>query len=474
MTSAPDQVPTPEEPAPDQAPRRGASAQFQVAESAGTQAAMRQAMDPANQSLAEALRLSYRVLQLAILVLVVVFCFSGFQSVSEGQTGVKAIFGRIVGEPGQEQLQPGLQPFWPYPVGQITLVDQKRVVELRNEFWPKLPAGQTTLEQATAAADPNTPIRPGIDGSLVTGDGDLVHVQITAEYTVDDAVRLLEELAPEKSDQLVRRALMQGMVQTAAQFTLQELLESRDQPAQVLRTTAQAHLDDLKCGLRLSSVTIPEKIAPLAVRNAFQKVQEARENAKVVVQKSQQDANNALVSVAGPRYVDLLTLIDEYETQLTRGDTKAAEDLLAKIGTSMEAREATGEVSRIINRAQASQSGVSAELAKDARRLKALSNSFHENPTQLVRQLWLEGLRDALDSNLVEVFAIGANGARKLAITSSPEVMQARRQDEVNQRKNRNDAMGAMIPSFQLGSKLLDTKAGRRLDEKAEKGFGRD
>ena len=83
-----------------EAPRRGASARFDVAGGPGTEAAMRQAMDPANQSLGEALRLSYRVLQLGILVLVAVFLLSGFQTVQEGQTGVKTVFGRIQGAPG--------------------------------------------------------------------------------------------------------------------------------------------------------------------------------------------------------------------------------------------------------------------------------------------------------------------------------------------------------------------------------------
>ena len=103
-------------PPADEAPRRGASAQYTVSSGTGAEAAMRQAMDPANQSLGEALRLSYRVLQVAILALVVVFLFSGFQTVQEGQTGVKTFFGRVVGAPGDEQVSPGLQPFWPYPV----------------------------------------------------------------------------------------------------------------------------------------------------------------------------------------------------------------------------------------------------------------------------------------------------------------------------------------------------------------------
>jgi modulator of FtsH protease HflK len=478
MSDAPGQLPDPErEGAEPQAPRRGASAQFTVAESAGQQAAMRQAMDPANQSLAEALRLSYRVLQVAILVLIVVFFFSGFQSVGEGKTGVKTLFGRIVGEPGQEQVSPGLQPFWPYPVGEIVLVDQKRTVELRSEFWPRLQRGQTSLADATNAADSATPLRPSTEeGSLIMGDGDLAHAQVVGEYTVEDSVRLLDEIDPLRTDELVRRVLRQATVQTAAQFTLPEFIDSRDQPAQVLRSIAQDRLDDLKCGIRLTNVTIPEKIAPLAVRNAFQRVQESREQAKVLVEQAQQEANRSLVSAAGPGFQSLLTLIEEYEQNLTRGDLEAADAIMARLGAAFEDRETAGDTARIIARARAYQGALVASLSKDARRLAGLSPTFRENPQQLVRQLWLEGLRQVLDSDRVEVFASRLDGNPfRLAITSSPEVMQTRRQREVEDRKRRAAMNTEFDNPFQIGVReIVVDGPGRRLRETADKGFGRD
>ena len=81
------------EPAPMEveAPRRASSAQFVVDRATGAQAAMREAMDPANQSLAEALRLSFRVLQVVIVILIALFLFSGFQTVQEGYTGVRTV-----------------------------------------------------------------------------------------------------------------------------------------------------------------------------------------------------------------------------------------------------------------------------------------------------------------------------------------------------------------------------------------------
>ena len=457
------------------APRRGASAQFSVSASAGAEAAMREAMDPANQSLAEALRLSYRVLQAAILALVAVFLVSGFQQVQEGQTGVKTLFGRIVGAPGAEQVSPGLQPFWPYPVGEIVLLPQKDAVELNTEFFPRFPQGASTLEMAAAASTTADPIRPGTDGSLVTADGDLAHVRVAAEFTVDDPVRTLDEFRPDALRQVVRRALQRSMVQVAAQYTLQELLENRDGPAQDLRERAQATLDAMRSGVRLSAVTLQERTAPLAIRNNFGRVQEARENAKLAVEKAQQEANSTLVGMAGPEWPQVVELIQRYETELTRGDLAAADAVMAELGARLEGGTNVGQTSAIIARAQAYRTSVRATLGKEAGRLAGLAPSFRENPGQLVRKLWLDTVRQVLASPTAAVVAAPHEGGEfSVRMESSNEVMQARRKAEVERRK-----MRAMQPTdadqFQLGSRQIMIDApGRRLERGADRGFGRD
>ena len=461
-------------PPADDAPRRGASAQYTVSSGTGAEAAMRQAMDPANQSLGEALRLSYRVLQVAILALVVVFLFSGFQTVQEGQTGVKTFFGRIVGAPGDEQVSPGLQPFWPYPVGEIVLLPQKDAVELNGEFWPRFKQGMTTVDQAASATTPDDPIRPGLDGSLITADGDLAHVRIAAEYTVEDAVRTLDQFQPDSLREIVRHALARGMVQTAAQFTLQELLENRDGPEQSLRQRAQATLDSMKSGVKLGVVTIPEKIAPLAIRNTFSRVQEARENGKLALEQAQQEANGTLVGMAGADYAQILDLVQRYETELTRGDLVAADAVMQELGTRLEGATNVGQTSAIIARAQAYRASVRATLGKEVGRLNGLAPSFRENPQQLVRKLWLDAVRQVLSSPTAEMLAApDAGGPVRINIESSNEVMQARRQSEVQRRKM--EAMGGNAVNFQLGSRQITIdEPGRRLDRSAQKGFGRD
>jgi regulator of protease activity HflC (stomatin/prohibitin superfamily) len=469
-----DLTPSPGQEEPD-APRRGASARFSVSASAGAEAAMREAMDPANQSLADALRLSYRVLQLAILALVAVFLLSGFQQVKEGQTGVKTRFGRIVGAPGNEQVTPGLQPFWPYPVGEIVLLPQKDAVELNTEFFPKLTAETPTLELATGKALPSDPIRPGVDGSLITADGDLAHVRISAEFTVDDPVSTLAEFRPDSLRQVVRKALQRSMVQVAAQYTLQELLENRDAPALDLRDRAQATLDAMRAGVRLSAVTLQDRIAPLAIRNGLSRVQEARENAKVAVENAQQEANATLVGMAGPDWQQVVDIIQRYELELTRGDAAAADAVMQELGARLEGGASVGQTAAIVARAQAYRASVRATLGKEAGRLAGLAPSFRENPEQLVRKLWLDAIRQVLASPTAEVVAAPPGiGEFRVGMESSNEVMQARRKAEVDRRK-----MRAMQPTeqdqYQLNTRqIMIDEPGRRLERGADRGFGRD
>src|SRR6185503_18283642 len=123
-----DQSPVESEPLQEEeAPRRAASAQFVVEGGVGSEALLRDAMDPANQSLAEALRLSFRVLQAVIVVLIVLFLASGFKTVDDGYSGVRTLWGRIV-----QSLSPGPKfSVYPYPAGEfITFKAENREVNL--------------------------------------------------------------------------------------------------------------------------------------------------------------------------------------------------------------------------------------------------------------------------------------------------------------------------------------------------------
>jgi len=232
----------------------------------------------------------------------------------------------------------------------------------------------------------------------------------------------------------------------------------------------------MDAGIEVVSVTILERTAPFAVRGALRRVQTAREEMKTNVERARQDANTKLVGVAGPRFADVLDMIHDYEILLTKGDVAASDALLRRIGERFEQPDIGGEAARIIAQARSKQSTVMASLAQEARRVRSLAATFQENPRQLIRQLWLDAVRQVVNREEVEVFSVPDNlGRYVLRVRSSPDTMQTRRDAELARKKAAAAAIGADLPSFQLGSRLITPDApGRRLDKSGTKAFGKD
>ena len=465
-----------------EAPRRAASAEFVVAAEAGSEAALREAMDPANQSFADALRLSFRILQFGMLALLAVFLFSGFQTIEEGDLGVQTRFGSIVGDPGDQQVGPGLHPFWPYPVGEVVIVPQIREVEILEAFWPMEKNAGKTPNPSRADIDEvrseNEQLRPQFDGYLITAEGDLAHCEIRASYAIENAASFLRELSPERADELVENALKRGVVLEGARYTLNEFIDLREEPADRVKQRAQQTLDALDSGIELLSVGLERRTAPLAIRAKLREVQVAREEAKELIESARQEVAKEFTKVAGEKaYPDLIALIDKYSSALTAGDEAEADAILLTIGERFERDDVAGDSARIIDQAQAYQSALETRLAGELRRLETLAPTYRENPREFSRRIWLEAYRDVFDNDQLEVFSVPLTLSHlDLAIQSSEDVMQMRRDAELARKKAAREALeGEMIRGFQWGrGQMVLEGSGRRLERDASGGFGRE
>lgn len=466
------------------APRREKSAEFEVDGSQGGE--MVDAMDPANASLADALRLSYRVLQLAILALIVVFLFSGFQTVRENTTGIRTIFGSIVGEGMDAQVSSGLQPFWPYPVGEIVTIPMKRTVGIEQSFFPRLlrrtgagTVSQISLDDATTNANATDPIRPGPeglgDGSLILRNGDLGHCRMVAEYSVEDPVEFLRRFSPEQADQVVKLAIERAAVRTAAQLTIGEFIDDRDATTRSIRELAQEDLRGLDSGIRISSLTVADRIPPLAVRKSVENVQRARESAKIAVEVARRKSATILDDAAGRAALDdIIALIGRYENAITLDDRDEADRIMAEIGARLDQDDIGGEAATILTKARAYKSMIESGLGTFARRVDSLAASYRENPRQLIRQLWLEAYREVLDGPEVEVISAPPGlGSLALRMKSSIDISTARRNSALD-RKTAESLKDLDLGRWQLGSRqIMIDRAGRRLNQDAGAGYGR-
>ncbi|MEE8155463.1 MAG: SPFH domain-containing protein [Phycisphaerales bacterium] len=445
-------------------PRRAASAQFVVEAQVGSAAAMREAMDPANQSLADALRLSFRVLLLVILVLLVLFPMSAFQIVKEGQSGVMLRWGRVVPVGDSDELDPGPHwAIWPYPAGEFVIFDiDDRDVDMRRKFfgsvgeimvepfWPVIPPN-ISRQDFIDAAQTRTALRPGFDGSVLTRDGDLAHLRITAGYDIDNPKRFVKTLSLDDGQRVVALVVQRAVVHVMAGASLQDLIDYPEDIRDRVQRHAQAALDLIDCGITVEKVALLETSPPMAVARIFGDLQSAREEAKVTVEKARSDMEKALFATGGSNYRALVQLIDRYEEAEQRANSAGTDELLSQINVFLESDRVEGDLKKVIERAGAHESDIDSTLGSEVRRFKSVLPEYRDNPVLTISRRLMQARKIILDRDDVEVMHMpNGIGSILLRIKSLEKIAQLRQDLQLDRREREfnRDAAGSRQPYF--------------------------
>jgi hypothetical protein len=91
-------------------------------------------LDAAGRSLSDALRISFAILKVIMIVLVIGFIASGFRTVQSGEKGIILRFGKIQ----RITTKPGSVWVLPYPIDELIRIPADRRINLPvNTFWYK-------------------------------------------------------------------------------------------------------------------------------------------------------------------------------------------------------------------------------------------------------------------------------------------------------------------------------------------------
>lgn len=219
------------------------------------------------------------------------YLVSGLFYVQPDESAVVRRLGRAMGEP----RGPGLHYRLPFPLERVNLIK-------------------------------TTPVRQITTGKrlLLSGDENLVDVEMAVHYRVSDAARyLLNVSAP---DALVKNAAQSSVRRTVAHMPIDSLLaDGRTQALAEIKSDLQGQLNDSGSGLEVGDVLFLKLRPPEDVVDAFQDVASARED-KMTYMNEAYSYRNALVPKA-------------------RGDA-ATTVLQAQAGKVEKTRSAEGEASR--------------------------------------------------------------------------------------------------------------------------------
>ena len=274
-------------------------------------------VDPAQQSLADALQFSFTALKAIMVLLLIGYLFTGVFPVDEQEVAVRLRFGEIVGE--DRIYTQGWHFGLPVPIeSRVEVSTASRSVAVNEAFWYEVTEQQASLNESERARQLGRPLNPEKDGSLVTGDGNIVHARFTAAYRVpgDDPAAVIDFVrnvaSPEKAQDMVRAAIEEGALYAAAQSTADGFINNNERIRIVARQRAQQTLDRLRTGLRIETLSA-ETVPPNAVIEAFNAVSEAESERGSLIDAARQEATRTLGAAAGAAAEPLFELVRTYE-----------------------------------------------------------------------------------------------------------------------------------------------------------------
>lgn len=393
-------------------------------------------MDAANQSLADALRITYKLLQAGMLVLVVLYLISGLQSINEGQRGIAVRLGRIV----DRNLEPGFQWSWPYPIGEIVRVDEGSVeLPIGTSFMPSLP-GNERRQTAAMEADIDSfsssrQLNPERDGSNLTADLNIAHTQWRVYYRRANHADFVTNIMPQQENTIVRVAVERGVVQSIAATPIDELLKNSNEGlASRVRQIAQQSLDALDSGISIDRVVLARKSPPLSLMEQFSNVQSAAQNAGKAREDAMLTREQTLNDVAGSASSILIEQINEFERLTELGDEEGAEARLAiidrllvgepvEIDGEIVSGQASGVVSELINDAKATASSRILQAIAEHQLFAAKQQQFEANPSLMVARDWSAAMSDFLNKSFVSSIMLPDGVRAELLINNDPDIV---------------------------------------------------
>ena len=292
-----------------------------------------------------------------ILIAAAAFVLTSVYTVEPDGKAVVKRFGKVY-----EIAGPGLHFKLPLGIDTATFVPTERILKEEFGFRTDAPGRRTKYRRDSPLQD---------ESLMLSGDLNVIDVQWVVQFRVRDPDKYLHQVRkPEETIRDISEAVMRRVV--GNRLGSEVLTVARVSVASEVRDAMQAILDDYKMGVQLIAVELQDVTPPDAVKPAFNKVNEARQERERLINEAEKERNR-LVPTA-------------------RGEAKQT------------IAEAKGYATNRINEAKGASS-----------RFSAILKEYTQAPAVTRRRLYLEALDDVLPSvGKIYIMPDGATGALPL------------------------------------------------------------
>jgi membrane protease subunit HflK len=305
-------------------------------------------------AVSRSLRVAFVLLGLLMVGLVLWYLtFGGYFTVGPQENVLVLRFGRLVAAHKE-----GWHWVFPQPVHELVRIPTSQRTIATMAFWPARQVSMMEDENAPREA----PLKPGVDGYLLTGDANVVHTAWTLNYRVTDPqayyLRFLCPADPRKPDDILRHGetglvvgprgpetLLRHLLETAVihEAAVRQVDAALYQDAKAFNDDVAARLGRMvterRLGIAVNSVVLTEKTPPGATMAAFQQVVSAMQESQNAILQARRYATRT----QGQGRADAARLLAEAETYRKRivSDVAAEGIYFQRILTEFRANPAT-------------------------------------------------------------------------------------------------------------------------------------
>ena len=290
-------------------------------------------------------------IKLIVALAFVVWLGSGIFTVAPDEAGVVLRFGaynRTVGYGPHYAL--------PFPIESVDKPKVKKVQRIEIGF--RSGEAQVTSSSRSPASD---------EGSMLTGDENIINVQFIVQYVIKDPVDYLFKV--DNPDNAVKNASEAAMREVMGYSKIDSALtDGRTQIENDTRALLQEIMDRYQAGVQITAVQMQDVHPPKDVSDAFKDVASARE--------------------------DKVKYINEAEAYRN--------DLLPK---------ARGRAAEIVNAAEAYRRSVIETAQGESARFLSVVKEYNKAPDITTKRMYLEAMQSVLANPALEKIIMPENGA---------------------------------------------------------------
>ncbi len=267
--------------------------------------------DVGTRALQEALRSSFVIVKIIMVILVACFFGSGFFTVEPENQAIILRFGKPLGTGKGQLLEPGGHWSIPYPVDEVVKIPIKKVLTATSTVgWRAESEEEGETRDKTEHMNPqiNEPLRNGVDGYTLTGDRNIIHVRAIMRYHISDP--LAYELGMLNAPALVTNALNNAILFASAGFAADDALRIKvARFKEIVQARVNERITTQKLGIAIDSLDV-KSVPPRQARMAFNEVINADQGKQQKILAAQGYANKTLNEAKG-----------EYEARINAGKT---------------------------------------------------------------------------------------------------------------------------------------------------------